>query len=390
MLTDGRKGKVLIADDEETIRLLLTEFLRSRGYNCEIAVNGEEALGKLKEGQFEVVLCDIQMPRKTGLEVLRETRGHGIDTTFVLVSAVHDTRRAIAALRLGAYDYIVKPFQLEEVELCVERALEHKRLVRENKQYQENLEQLVAERTSQLEGANSSLREKSENLESTIEELYSTYRGTLGVLCAALDLRDNETKGHSERVVTYSLKLGQELCFTPEQMMSLEQGALLHDVGKIGVRDSILLKPGKLTAEEWIEMKRHVDYGENIIKKVPFLSGAMWVVSQHHEFYNGTGYPRGLKGDEIHINARIFSVADTLDAMTSDRPYRRALSFERAADEIRRYSGTQYDPKIADAFLSVPLDEWQRIRERIDEMQSMQVDYVPDMHGFDLWQVLSR
>src|SRR5262249_26062844 len=157
---------------------LLTEFLRSRGYDCQIAVNGEEALDKLKTGQFEVVLCDIQMPRKTGLEVLREARSHGVDTTFVLVSAVHDTRRAIAALRLGAYDYIVKPFQLEEVELCVERALEHKRLVRENKQYQENLEQLVAERTSQLEGANTSLREKSQNLESTIEELYSTYRGT--------------------------------------------------------------------------------------------------------------------------------------------------------------------------------------------------------------------
>jgi response regulator RpfG family c-di-GMP phosphodiesterase len=390
MLTDGHKGKVLIADDEETIRLLLVEFLRSRGYNCTIAVNGEDALEKLKDGQFEAVLCDIQMPKMTGLEVLKETRNRGIDTTFVLVSAVHDTRRAIAALRLGAYDYIVKPFQLEEVELCVERALEHKRLVRENKQYQENLEQLVAERTSQLEGANTSLREKSESLESTVEELYTTYRGTLGVLCAALDLRDNETKGHSERVVTYSLKLGQELCFSTPEMMALEQGALLHDVGKIGVRDSILLKPGKLTAEEWIEMKRHVDYGENIIKKVPFLSGAMWVVSQHHEFYNGTGYPRGLKGDEIHINARIFSVADTLDAMTSDRPYRRALSFERAADEIRRYSGTQYDPKIAEAFLGVPLEEWRRIRERIDELQANQVEYVPDMHGFDLWQVLSR
>ena len=390
MLTQGCRGNVLIADDEETIRLLLNEFLRSRGYNCEIAVDGEDALAKLKTGQFDVALCDIQMPRKTGLEVLREIRSQGVDTAFVLVSAVHDTRRAIAALRMGAYDYIVKPFQLDEVELCVERALDHKRLVYENRQYQTNLEQLVAERTSQLEGANISLREKSESLEATVEELYSTYRSTLGVLCAALDLRDNETKGHSERVVTYSLRLGQEFCFSRQEMMSLEHGALLHDIGKIGVRDSILLKPGKLTAEEWIEMKRHVDYGENIIKKVPFLSGAMWVVSQHHEFFNGTGYPRGLKGEEIHINARIFAVADTLDAMTSDRPYRTALSFQRAADEVRRYRGTQYDPKVVDAFLNVPLNQWEEIRERIDEQQAKQVDYVPDMHGFDLWQVLTR
>jgi len=307
---------------------------------------------------------------------------------IILVSALHDTRRAVSALRLGAYDYIVKPFQLDEVELCVERALEHRRLVKENHQYQTTLENLVAERTSQLKEANLSLREKSENLESTVQELYRTYRATLGVLAAALDLRDNETKGHSERVVSYSLRIGQELGLDNDEMMTLEQGALMHDVGKIGVRDSILLKPGKLTPDEWVEMRMHVEYGENIIKKVPFLHGALWVVGQHHEFYDGTGYPRGLKGSEIHINARIFSVADTLDAMTSDRPYRKALSFERAAEEIRRFSGTQYDPRVANAFLAISLDEWRRIRDRVDEMQSMQFEYIPDMQGFDAWHVL--
>src|SRR5581483_2991156 len=308
MAIGNPKKHILIVDDEETIRLLLLEFLRVRGYECDVACDGAQALEALKKGQFDVMLCDIQMPCMTGLDVLRNAREQGIETMIILVSALHDTRRAINALRLGAYDYIVKPFQLDEVELCVERAFEHRKLVKENRQYQTGLEKLVAERTSQL-------RDKSENLEATVDELYRTYRATLGVLAAALDLRDNETKGHSERVVAYSLRIGQELGLSDSEMTTLEQGALLHDIGKIGVRDSILLKPGKLTQEEWIEMRQHVSYGESIIQKVPFLHGALWVVGQHHEFYNGSGYPRGLKGEQIHINARIFSVADTLDAM---------------------------------------------------------------------------
>lgn len=390
MTNQSAQPRVLVVDDEESIRYLLYEFLLSQNYDCTAVDSGRAALDRLERESFNIMLCDINMPGMTGLEVLDEVRRRDLPLMVILVSALHDTRRAVSAMRLGAYDYIVKPFQLDEVELSIKRALEHQRLVRENREYQTSLEKMVATRTRQLERVNADLREKSLHLEMTVEELYRTYRYTLSALAAALDLRDNETKGHAERVVAYSLRIGQELGLDDAAMIALEHGALLHDVGKIGVRDAILLKPGKLTPEEWVEMRLHIAHGENIVQQIPFLHGALPVVSQHHEFYDGSGYPRGLKGEEIHLNARIFSVADTLDAMTSDRPYRRALTFERAQDEVRRFAGKQYDPRVVEAFLNVPLAEWRRIRERIDEMHSLDLDYIPDFQTFDLWQVLAR
>lgn len=202
----------------------------------------------------------------------------------------------------------------------------------------------------------------SRNLNQTLETLYTNYRATLRALAEALEARDYETRGHSDRVVAYCLRLGRELGLGHNELIALEQGALLHDIGKIGVRDSILLKAGPLTEDEWAEMRQHIAYGLRIIDRIDFLSGARPVVGQHHEKYDGSGYPAGLRGEAIHINARIFAVADALDAITSDRPYRAASPYAHARSEIIANSGYHFDPKVIEAFLRIPESEWSEIR----------------------------
>jgi HD-GYP domain-containing protein (c-di-GMP phosphodiesterase class II) len=282
---------------------------------------------------------------------------------------------------MGAYDYIVKPFELEEVELSVTRALEHQRLLHENRVYQTELENLVSERTEELRQANDTLEERGMKLVEMVDELSRTYRSTLGALATALDARDAETRGHSERVVAYALRLGIQLGLSKEDLLGLEQGALLHDVGKIGVRDAILLKPDNLTPGEWEEMKLHTEYGRAILEQVPFLINAIPVVAQHHERWDGQGYPAGLKGEEIDIKARVFAVADCVDAVTSDRPYRRAASYHAASAELRQHEGTQFDPIVVAAFHEVPFDEWAEIRRRANELSILR--------GETQWQALS-
>jgi response regulator RpfG family c-di-GMP phosphodiesterase len=360
-------ARILIVDDEESVRTLLFDLLCD-SYECTMAASGEEAIELIERDVYHVVLSDIMMPGMSGIELLQKAVERRPDLIVIMVSANHDTRRAIGALRLGAYDYIVKPFELEEVELGVSRALEHLRLVLENREYQTNLENLVAERTEELRQANIGLEDKSEKLAEMVDELSRTYRSTLGALATALDARDSETRGHSERVVAYSLRLGIQLGLSKEELVSLERGALLHDVGKIGVRDAILLKPASLTPEEWNEMRLHTEHGRAILEQVPFLQSAIPVVAQHHERWDGSGYPLGLAGEAIDIKARIFAVADCVDAVTSDRPYRKANTYESASEELRRYQGRQFDPLVVEAFHQVPVDEWAEIRSRANEL----------------------
>jgi putative two-component system response regulator len=379
-LYSNRDARVLIVDDEESVRSLLFDLL-SNTYTCEMAADGEEALDKFSRGLYHVILSDIMMPGISGIDVLEHVLARRPDTTVIMVSANHDTRRAVSALRMGAYDYIVKPFELEEVELSVTRALEHQRLIYENRVYQTELENLVSERTEELRLANDSLEERGRKLAEMVDELSRTYRSTLGALATALDARDAETRGHSERVVAYALRLGIQLGLSKEDLLGLEQGALLHDVGKIGVRDAILLKPNNLTAEEWREMKLHTEYGRAILEQVPFLVNAIPVVAQHHERWDGNGYPTGLKGEEIDIKARVFAVADCVDAVTSDRPYRRAASYSAASDELRQHEGTQFDPNVVAAFHEISFDEWAEIRRRANELSILR--------GETQWQALS-
>jgi response regulator RpfG family c-di-GMP phosphodiesterase len=275
-------------------------------------------------------------------------RAHSPDTVIVMISGLQTVETAIAAMRTGAFDYLTKPFDLAHVTTAVRRALEHAELREAKRRYEAQLEELVERRTAELHGALAGVEE--------------AYRATLRALSAALEARDHETHGHSRRVVSFSLRLGRELGLDEEGLRSLEFGSLLHDIGKIGVPDAILRKPGQLSAEEWVRMREHPLFGERILRGIEFLEGAARVVAEHHERWDGAGYPKGLRGDQIDLGARIFAVADAFDAITSDRVYRHGKSYEAAADEIEKWAGTQFDPAVVAAFGRVGREEWQELR----------------------------
>jgi cyclic di-GMP phosphodiesterase len=355
ILNQNRAARILIIDDEPSVLSVLYALL-NRTHDCKTATSAVEAIEYLKEETYDLVLSDIMMPGMSGLELLAEITRRSRDTVVILISGNLNIQSAIEALRRGAFDYVTKPFNLSDVETAVARGLRHHWLLKANQQYEHHLEHLVDLRTDELTIANS-------NLNATLEKLYMNYRATLRALAAALEARDVETKGHSERVVSYCLRLGKQIGLNDRQLITLENGALLHDIGKIGVPDGILLKRGALTEEEWTYMRRHVEYGAQIIRGIDFLEGASEIVAQHHERFNGSGYPNRMEGDQICLGARIFSVADAVDAMTSDRPYRAARSFDDAAEELIRCSGAHFDPIVVDAFTAVPLDGWREIRQ---------------------------
>lgn len=350
----SKETSILIVDDEEPIRRLLTTCL-DPNYTCITAASAEEATTLLEAGTFSLVLSDIRMPGASGLELCQLVRRMSPETVVIMVSGMTDISFAVEAMRQGAFDYITKPFDLQQIQMVVDRALRYQALAEAKSRYEQSLEETVRARTTELRTLN-------ENLNVMLETLYTNYRATLRSLAKALEARDVETRGHSDRVVAFCLRLGKELGLSANDLITLEQGALLHDIGKIGVRDSILLKQGPLTTEEWAEMRDHVAHGLEIIDGIDFLSGARAVVGHHHEKFDGTGYPRGLRGEEIHLHARIFSVADAFDAITSDRPYRPSQSYAHARAEIVAFSGRQFDPRVVAAFLKIPEAEWIQIR----------------------------
>lgn len=352
-------AKLLIIDDEPSVLSVLSTLL-GPVHDCKTANNAAEAIECLKEDNFDLVLSDIMMPGMTGLELLAEITKLSPDSVVILISGNLSIQSAIEAMRRGAFDYVTKPFNLSDVETAVSRALRHRSLLKANQQYERHLQDLVDVRTNELMIANT-------NLNVTLEKLYLNYRATMHALATALEARDVETKGHSERVVSYCLRLGKQIGLADRQLITLEHGALLHDIGKIGVPDGILLKRGALTEEEWSHMRRHVEYGAQILRGIDFLEGATEIVAQHHERFDGSGYPNGWGGDQICLGARIFAVADAVDAITSDRPYRAGRSFEDAADELIRCAGAHFDPLVVRAFTAVSIDSWREIRELVAE-----------------------
>jgi putative nucleotidyltransferase with HDIG domain len=357
--------RILIVDDEVEITEILADLL-SEDYDCLRAASAEDALVRLTEGEFQLVISDITMPGMSGLEMIPHVKELSPDTVVVMISGMQTVESAIGALRLGAFDYLMKPFDLRQVEAVVKRALEHHELIVAKRRYENHLEELVEQRTVELDKA--------------LNSLEAAYRSTLKALTAALETRDSETHGHSERVVTYSLRLGHEYGLSSEKMKWLEFGSLLHDIGKIGVPDSILRKPAKLTEEEWVRMREHPLHGQQILRGIEFLEGAARVVAQHHEQWDGTGYPFGLRDEEIDICARIFAVADAFDAITSDRVYRRGKPYEAAAKELDDWAGRQFDPKVVEAFHRVPKEDWEELHR-----QSL----IPKPDQFDVRQVMS-
>jgi putative nucleotidyltransferase with HDIG domain len=312
-----------------------------------------EALSILESGdEFDLVLSDLMMAEMDGIALLERAKERYPDMPIVMVTAVHDIQVALQALRNGAYDYLLKPFEREQLLATVRRALENRRLKRENDAYRTNLEALVSARTQQLNTALSSLKE--------------SYDITLEALGSALDLKDAETEGHSKRVTAFTMAIAKKMGLSKEEIKVIAYGAFLHDIGKMAIPDAILLKPGKLTDDEMAIMKEHCYLGHKIISRIPFLAEAAEIVYAHQERYDGSGYPRELKGDEIPLGARIFSIADTLDAMTTDRPYRPKQTFEAAREEIERWSGRQFDPQIVKVFLEMPDNIWEDLREDIN------------------------
>jgi len=354
-LLQNRAARILIIDDEPGVLSVLDSLLGS-AHDCKTATSAVEALEYLREETYDLVLSDIRMPGMSGLELLAEITRLSRDTVVILISGNLNIQSAIEAMRRGAFDYVTKPFNLSDVETAVARALRHHSLLKANRQYELHLEHLVDLRTNELTAANT-------NLNSTLERLCLNYRATLRALAAALEARDVETKGHSDRVVSYCIRLGKKIGLDDRELITLENGALLHDIGKIGVPDGILLKRGALTEDEWTSMRRHVEYGAQILRGIDFLEGSAQIVAQHHERYSGSGYPGQMEGEQICLGARIFAVADAVDAITSDRPYRAAQSFEAAAEELTRCSGLHFDPRVVQAFTEVPLDVWREIRQ---------------------------
>jgi len=347
-------ASILIVDDDEAICKLLSVCLEPT-YSCAAAATAQEAISLLEAGSFKLVMSDIKMPGRSGLELCQYIQQNFPRTVVIMMSGMTDIQCSIGAMRRGAFDYVTKPFDLAELTLAVDRALRYQQALEERFNYEQALEERVRIRTDELRFAN-------EDLNVMLDALYRNYRATLRGLARTLEARDIETGGHSDRVVAYSMKMGKKLGLTSNELIALEQGALLHDIGKIGVPDSILLKSGPLTSDEWLRMREHVAHGLRIIEDVEFLSGARFVVGQHHERYDGSGYPNHLRGDQIHIHARIFAVADAFDAMTSDRPYRAAQSYEKACEEIVAKSGSDFDPRVVTAFLSIREEEWEEIR----------------------------
>jgi len=341
--------RILIVDDELEITEILADLL-SEDYDCQKAGSAEQALVRLQQSEFHLVISDITMPGMSGLEMIPHIKALSPNTVVVMISGMQTVESAIGALRLGAFDYLMKPFDLRQVEAVVKRALEHHELIVAKQRYENHLEELVEQRTAELDRALDSLEE--------------AYRSTLKALTTALETRDQETHGHSERVVSYSLRLGREYGLNREQMKALEFGSLLHDIGKIGVPDSILRKPAKLTEEEWVVMREHPMHGQQILRGIEFLQGASRVVAQHHEKWDGSGYPLGLIQEEIDVNARIFAVADAFDAITSDRVYRRGKEYEAAAQELDEWAGRQFDPKVVEAFHRVPKEDWEELHRQ--------------------------
>lgn len=351
----NKQISILIIDDEEPIRRLLAMYL-SDEYTCLTAASADEATELLASGPFNLVVTDIAMPGRSGLELSQYIHQAYPDTAVIMISGMSDINYAIEAMRHGAFDYVTKPFDLSQVLMAVDRALRYQVLLAEKRLYEQSLEEAVRLKTAQLRSLNSDLNQM-------LEALYQNYRATLRALAGALEARDVETAGHSDRVVAYSLRLGRELGLAHKDLIGLEQGALLHDIGKIGVRDSILLKRGSLDEKEWEEMREHINHGLRIINGIDFLKGAAPVVGEHHEKYDGSGYPLGLRAEMIHLNARIFAVADAFDAITSDRPYRRSASYTSARREIVAHSGKHFDPMVVNAFLNVLESEWREIRK---------------------------
>jgi response regulator RpfG family c-di-GMP phosphodiesterase len=347
-------SRVLYVDDEAGLcRAFARLFREDPRLDVQTASSPEEALALMGAGAFDVIVSDLRMPGMSGIELLAQARRRAPDTRRLLVSGYADFESALDAINeVGVDRLLTKPWQNDEVRGAVQTAAAVARLERENVRVNEELRR----RTADLERMN-------QHLDALVEERTSNL---LDGLVSALDLRDSETQWHSRRVGRYARRLAREMSIDGRELDDIERGATLHDIGKIGVRDAVLLKPGPLDEGEWAEMRRHPALGSDILKGIGFLERARLIPLHHQERFDGTGYPQGLKAEEICIGARVFAVVDTYDAITSDRPYRKCRTYEVARAEIEKFSGTQFDPVVVASWLRITQAEWVSIREELE------------------------
>ena len=345
-------ARILVVDDEVQVRSVVAAMLERTEYSTVVSGSVREAIQHIeRDPPYDLVLSEVPIRGSDGIGLLERIQEVQPDTPMVMVTATGNASVAISAMHKGAYDYLLKPFAKEQLLNTVKRAVQYRRLVQQNATYRQNLEQIVNARTEMLNQA--------------VTDLERSYDITLEALGDALDLKDAETEGHSKRVTAFTIALARGMGLPLPQVRVIARGAFLHDIGKMAIPDAILLKPGGLQSDEQKVMREHCSRGYQMLRKIPFLQEAAEIVYSHQEHFDGSGYPRGLKGEEIPLGARIFAIADTLDAITSDRPYRKAKSFAAARGEINRCSGTQFDPTVVQAYLSLPDRIWEDLRGEI-------------------------
>jgi putative two-component system response regulator len=331
------EDRILIVDDEELICRLLAQRLSSEGFSCVTANNGREALSHFYKNTFSLIISDIKMPEMDGIELLKRVRDLNPKMMVIMVTAYPEIDMAVEAMRLGAYDFIIKPADLDLILLSVKKALEKKRLEDEVEAYHINLEKLVEERTA--------------NLQQAFRVLKKAHLDSVKVLAEAIDAKDPYTRGHSDRVRRMSLKIATHLRFSGDRLESLEYGALLHDIGKIGIKDEVLQKAGVLNPGEYQYIQEHPLIGVKIVEGIDFFRDKIPMIRCHHEYFDGSGYPDGLVGEAIPLEARIITVPDAFDAMASLRPHRRAMPLEEILMELEEGRAKQFDPKVLEIFL---------------------------------------
>ncbi len=336
--TSASRVRILIVEGDGATRAEFVAALTREGYETVGAGSKEAGLALLQSGRFDLALCGLMAPEQDGFAFLHAALVASPDTPVVIVAEEGGGERARRAIHEGASDFLLRPFRPGELPTVVAR-----NLTRQAMQRKDALRCQLALQTS----------------EETL----------LDALLSALNLRDTETEGHSERVTAYTMELADRFGLPESELYPIERGALLHDIGKIGISDQILLKPGPLTPEEWVEMRKHPVIGYEMCARIAMLQDAAQIVRHHHEAWDGQGYPDGLAGEAIPLGARLFAIADTLDAMTSDRPYRAALSFAAAREEIEKNRRRQFDPDAVAAFLEVPEARWQAIRVLAEKLR---------------------
>jgi putative nucleotidyltransferase with HDIG domain len=348
-----RIPRILVVDDELPVREYLEEALRPLCDAICTAADLRQALRCMEVHPHDVLLADICMPGCNGMDFLKLAQQLNWDCAIILMTGHASLEQVVGSVRLQAADFLIKPFSLDAVTRAISNAYERRQIARQ--------------RRSEREELSSGLRERTEQLELTRQTLRDSYRSALETLVATLEARERETYAHSFRVRAYAVHVARLMNYPASALPLLAYAALLHDIGKIAVSDAILLKPGPLNTEEFEVLKIHPVIGERIVSRMNFLQGAVKIIRHHHERWDGKGYPDKLQGQQIPFGSRLFSVADTLDAMTSDRCYRHALSVSDSRAEILRCAGTQFDPEIAATFVGVSDESWKELRRIADE-----------------------